>query len=58
MSGGLSSPELFDRWLAEEVRKAKRAAFDEAIVQVIPTIRCDSEDITWVSKNPYRVEDK
>lgn len=29
MSGGLSSPELFDRWYAEEIRKAKADAWEE-----------------------------
>lgn len=39
----------FDRWLA----KVKREVWDEAVNALIPTIRCDSEDITWVNKNPY-----
>ena len=42
----------FDRWLNE----VKREVWDEAVNQVIATVRCDSEDITWVNKNPYRQE--
>ena len=40
----------FDRWLDE----VKREVWDEAVKQVIATVRCDSEDVTWVNKNPYR----
>ena len=40
----------FDRWLAE----VKREVWDDAVNQVIATVRCDSEDVTWVNKNPYR----
>ena len=40
----------FHRWLAE----VKRKVWDEAVNQVIATVRCDSEDVTWVNKNPYR----
>ena len=42
--------EEFDRWLAE----VKREVWDDAVNQVIATVRCDSEDVTWVNKNPYR----
>ena len=44
--------EEFDRWLTE----VKREVWDEAVNQVIATVRCDSEDITWFNKNPYRQE--
>lgn len=40
----------FDRWLNE----VKREVWDEAVNQVIATVQCDSEDVTWVNKNPYR----
>ena len=42
--------EEFDRWIAE----VKREVWDDAVNQVIATVRCDSEDVTWVNKNPYR----
>ncbi len=34
--------------------EAKAEAWDEAVNAVIPTVRCDSEDITWYNSNPYR----
>lgn len=41
--------DAMNRWLA----KVKREVWDDAVNALIPTIRCDGEDITWVNKNPY-----
>jgi hypothetical protein len=48
MSGGLSSPELFDRWLAE----VRAQVWDEAYTEGYRHGTCDVEP----SDNPYRGE--